>query len=304
MKYFVILSLFVFVKVPVHGVNVVVYSTITNNVLFYKTSREISNWIHRTDVVILDSSALIAALPTVKVTHWKIDNGTVIEMTQDDKDAVDAAAAALVISDTRTGSKDTVDIFSIDGVLLRGLAFDIADQLNKLRRKEYGQIGIAKGTISQSFDSLTWVKVTGFNTVKGYNGPATSSVTVQKASNQITVNKTGVYLVTSQFSMSADVSTGWRFAIHVDSSIQDNASAKVEINSNGDNESVFITSLIDITSNDAVIDLRFRNLEATSKNATIEEAQLVVHKVQRLSDITKAQAKQAIKDIIDSGDAD
>ena len=80
------------------------------------------------------------SLPQVAAKHLKQVGGAIVEMTQAEKDAVDsaeiAAAAAALLSSSRSGAKDSVDQLSAEGVRLRAALLIILDEMNILRTRD------------------------------------------------------------------------------------------------------------------------------------------------------------------------
>ena len=74
-----------------------------------------------------------ASLPAVAFKYMKIVNGSVVEMSQDEKDAVNASEASAQIASTRSGAKDSTSGFSPSAVYLRAFIDILIDEINILR---------------------------------------------------------------------------------------------------------------------------------------------------------------------------
>ena len=108
------------------------------------------NWIHRTDKTVLRSVASAdlpeaqanyiedPVLPTVESKYWNISGDTVSEMSQPQKDAIDAAELEV----RRDGVSDQLD--PVEDIL-RAFALVVLDEINTLR----SQHGLANRTIAQ-----------------------------------------------------------------------------------------------------------------------------------------------------------
>ena len=78
------------------------------------------------------------SLPQVPAKHLKIVSGAVVEMTQGEKDAVDAQetadALASLTTNSRLSAKNSVDELSPEGVRLRAALLVTLDEVNILRQ--------------------------------------------------------------------------------------------------------------------------------------------------------------------------
>lgn len=85
----------------------------------------------RTDVVINPDLSLLEGI--VPIRFWKHVAGAIVEYTQAEKDAQDAAEAAAADLSTREGAKSGLAGFQSQALLLRALADVIKDEINILR---------------------------------------------------------------------------------------------------------------------------------------------------------------------------
>ncbi len=106
LRYFWII---LFLSSPVQAVDIVIYSTTTDRVSDYRKSQSRSRYTGRVDVVILDTMDKIYALPSVQPRYWKHSSGAIVEMTQAEKDSVDADA----LNDLKQRRIKAVDNYSI-----------------------------------------------------------------------------------------------------------------------------------------------------------------------------------------------
>lgn len=97
------------------------------NVLKYLKSVDTSKYVSRTDVVINPSP------PAVPLKYWKHVAGTIVEMTQAEKDAVDASLAAAALSRLKITAKALYDGQQEQGQALRALVLVLLDEINTLR---------------------------------------------------------------------------------------------------------------------------------------------------------------------------
>jgi len=84
----------------------------------------VADWIINPDL------SSVAGVPT---KYWKISGDLVLEMTQAEKDAVDAAEAAATLTGVRTEGKDIVDRENGISTNLRSLILILIDEFNILR---------------------------------------------------------------------------------------------------------------------------------------------------------------------------
>ncbi|MHC4336256.1 MAG: hypothetical protein ACYSUV_21285 [Planctomycetota bacterium] len=85
----------------------------------------------RTDVVINPDISAVDGI--VAQLYWKHDTGLIVEMTQAEKDALDAAIAAALDAATRGGAKAELNGFASLPLLLRAFADVVKDEVNILR---------------------------------------------------------------------------------------------------------------------------------------------------------------------------
>ena len=97
----------------------------------------------RTDVVLNPDLSLVEGIVPRK--FWKHVAGVIVEYTQTEKDAQDAAEAAAADLSTRTGAKAQLDGFARRPLVLRALADIIKDEINILR----GLHGLPDRTLAQ-----------------------------------------------------------------------------------------------------------------------------------------------------------
>lgn len=122
--------------------NVVIYDTGDNHVLRYLRSVNTPDYSERNDVVINpDLSAVIG----IALKYWKHDNGSIVEMSQAEKDALDAAEQAAFELTVRTGSKAYMDNFNDFGLILRAMVSIMMKEINILRTEH----SLANRTFSQ-----------------------------------------------------------------------------------------------------------------------------------------------------------
>lgn len=122
--------------------NVVIYDTGDNHVLSYLRSVNTPDYSERNDVVINpDLSAVIG----IALKYWKHDNGSIVEMSQAEKDALDAAEQAAFELTVRTGSKAYMDNFNDFGLILRAMTSIMMKEINILRTEH----SLANRTFSQ-----------------------------------------------------------------------------------------------------------------------------------------------------------
>ena len=76
----------------------------------------------------------ITAVIGVPVKYWKRVNDTIVEMSQAEKDAVDAAIALISKTANRTAADSLKDNTSAEGIAWRALALLLLDELNALRQ--------------------------------------------------------------------------------------------------------------------------------------------------------------------------
>jgi len=174
---------------------IIIYSTSTGKInLFISDSPDTSLFEGREDVLIHPDMSNVSGVPP---RYWKVKllDRTLVAMTQIEQDQVDADALAVRILGIRNGAKIQVDGFNSIGLKERSVMEMLVRELNILRRRDYGQIGIVAGNQTQNIIPSSWTIVTQFDSIKGYDGVSTGTVVLDKSSNKITINKTGHYFV-------------------------------------------------------------------------------------------------------------
>jgi hypothetical protein len=102
-------------------------------VLDVKRSINADDYLGRTDVLLNPDLSAVAGEPNDR--YWKVVGALVVEMTQPEKDALDAADAAAVDLEIRTAAKGHMDNFEDLGLVLRAEADVIKDEINILRAR-------------------------------------------------------------------------------------------------------------------------------------------------------------------------
>jgi len=97
--------------------------------------------------------SLVASIPT---KYLKIVNSLAAEMTQAEKDAVDAALAAENVTTVRTGAKNKIVGFAIDQVILRALADVIKDEINIMRQRDRDRSADVAAAVSLADLKTRW----------------------------------------------------------------------------------------------------------------------------------------------------
>lgn len=113
--------------------NWAVYDTVTNRVKNYLTSSPIDPTypVGVNEAALKDpSTANVFLLP---LRYWKQSGGALAAMSQAEKDQVDTELAAASLAAIRTGGGNLLDANSTVGILLRGLADIMRDEINILR---------------------------------------------------------------------------------------------------------------------------------------------------------------------------
>ena len=67
--------------------NVIIFNEADNKIIDYKTSVNTPDYSSRTDVIVNPDLSALSGIPR---KYWKQDSGAIVEMTQAEKDAVDA----------------------------------------------------------------------------------------------------------------------------------------------------------------------------------------------------------------------
>lgn len=72
-------------------------------------------------------------LPGGDIKYWKVVDSSVVEMTQEEKDAIDSAEAAALLSSQRVGAKSKLDGMVPEHLVLRAAMGIIKEEVNILR---------------------------------------------------------------------------------------------------------------------------------------------------------------------------
>jgi len=122
--------------------DVIIYDEVTNRVLQYLKSVNTPDYDSRPDVVVNPD---LSALEVIPRKYWKHDAGLIVEMTQTEKDDLDAELAAALDLITRTGAKVGYDGQFSGPLMLRALSEIIRREINILR----GQHSLPDRTLAQ-----------------------------------------------------------------------------------------------------------------------------------------------------------
>lgn len=108
----------------------VIYDTITNRIKEYQPSGNEGLYIGQPGVLIDPD---ISGLLTVPIQYWIHDAGAIREMTQAEKDTLNAEIVSANVSSIRLAARNEVDNFSSEGVRLRAAIIYFVQQINSLR---------------------------------------------------------------------------------------------------------------------------------------------------------------------------
>lgn len=75
----------------------------------------------------------ISALLSIPLKYWKHSGGAVVEMSQAEKDAVDAVITAAIVLRQKEAAKDIIDTLQSQGRMIRAFAEIIIREINILR---------------------------------------------------------------------------------------------------------------------------------------------------------------------------
>lgn len=124
--------------------NIVVYdpnsSTVPNRVIAYLQSEDTAKWVNVTNAIINPS------VPNSTRDNWKVSGGSVVEMSQAEKDSVTAANALANTVAEKEGAKSDYDASAID----RAIVLVLLNEINILR----SQVQLAR-TNTTAFQSAT-----------------------------------------------------------------------------------------------------------------------------------------------------
>ena len=95
----------------------------------YRTSVNTPDFDPQDWIINPDLSALLGIVPRV---YWKVSGDSVLEMSQAEKDARDAAIAAAELAAAKSGAEVSID--GLPGYELRALAMLTIDEINLLRQ--------------------------------------------------------------------------------------------------------------------------------------------------------------------------
>lgn len=114
---------------------VVIYDELTNKILKVERSVNTPDYEGRTDVVLFDKNnrpTNLEPLLSIPVKYWKHDNGAIVEMTQPEKDAVDAEIQANSIQNKRQRLKNILNQ-DIVGQVIKAQALVMLGWVNEAR---------------------------------------------------------------------------------------------------------------------------------------------------------------------------
>jgi len=138
---------------------------------------------------------------------------------------------------------------------------------------EYGEIYVHDGAAAQSF-TTTPSKMTGFTT----DGPA-AGVTVAAASDKITLNRAGKYLVTFQISFSGGANETFEFHARLAGAEQVQGACIRKLGAGGDVGSASFSCIVTSTGSQD-LEIYGESGNAGGANATPVHAQLTVYRVE------------------------
>ena len=107
---------------------VAIFNPVNNRIIDVKNSVNTPSFVGRNDVIINPT------MPQgVILKYLKHENGSVVEMTQAEKDQVDQEEATANLNKVRGLAKGNVDDFTDYGVIIRALAIITMNEINILR---------------------------------------------------------------------------------------------------------------------------------------------------------------------------
>jgi hypothetical protein len=124
-----------FAALTAKAADVCIYSTTPingiNPVFTYLRSVDTNRYINREDVLINPSTMSVIGVP---LRYWKVVNdATIEEMTQPEKDQVEADILAERILNVHEGGKILLEEFDISPIVIRAFADIVKDEINILR---------------------------------------------------------------------------------------------------------------------------------------------------------------------------
>lgn len=139
----------------------------------------------------------------------------------------------------------------------------------------WGEIYIDEGVTAQVGIDTTPTIMTAWNAATGFNGESLNT-TPAKASNKITVNSTGTYLIIFTISASGDANDTFHWEIYIDGVASDRSVAR-KIGSGGDIGAASFSALLALTSGEDV-EIYVDSDDASGSSLTVQHASLIVER--------------------------
>lgn len=141
--------------------SIVIFNTGNDRLIDFKTSVNAPDYEGRPDVLIFDNTTtphedtVKAFVNSHERKYLKVSGGDVVEMSQVEKDVVDAEIEAAHDSVVRTQAKGLTDGFSDLPLLLRAVADIVKDEINLLRERDRDRsVDVAAATTLTNLKTL------------------------------------------------------------------------------------------------------------------------------------------------------
>lgn len=137
----------------------------------------------------------------------------------------------------------------------------------------WGEIYLDTGSTAQTGVDTTPVLMTAWNTAAGSNGPSLNT-TPAKASNQITADDAGTYLVLFSVDFTGDANDTFHCEIRVDGAVTGKRNGR-KLNASGDQGSIGISTLLALTAGQ-VVTIYVESDDGAGASWTPEDGQLLI----------------------------
>ncbi len=230
-------------------------------------------------------------LATVPRKYLKLTGDVLSELSQAEKDAVDAAALA--------AARDAVaDALEQQEDILRAFMLIVIDEFNLLRAPVYG------GLYSDNVEPVQVIAnntVSALNALTGASAMSANGMTVDTVAGRLVLPDAGDYMVAWQLSFSGTANTTFNVAAYGGAATEvDGTRATRKLSAGGDVGSVSAGGMVTTPQANVPVNLRVAHSEGNDRDITVHAVQLYAYQMPSAMQRTEQQLRTAIRNRLGS----